>query len=718
MKRTAPLRCVALLLAAQAAHSETAPIYVELPAGPAQMLVLEKDGTSTARMPIALPAHPTPLSQLEVRVFDVQFRESRSEAVVKDVQASLEAADSVHGDALLLRTLDGGVHLRPGTYTVTVRIAPAGGGLEKVQSITLVLQKPAPTLDVGPDVLVKHTNNLLGLAFAQSEPGQLQLREVSGNAEIADVRFRALPAQAGAATRATVMLPASATAIRPGESISFDIPPTEDAPLGSTKGRIEITTPDLGNVSSLAYEVSTREHPFLMVVLVATGAFFGWLLRVRIVRTKNYRAARIQASKASEAIDALKRTVADAGFGLRADAIKDKLQADCLSGNPEEMLSASAKAAEQLKELQSEFDLGRKREFDALAAMHDTLDKQWVLPPAIQGKLLEAHLLLNTALDSLQRNDVTAARAQRESLMKSQLLALLNDSAQWRRALAAYVEQLQQCPPPVADAELENLTSVSQKLADQLQLAPAVAASVEAVDDELGAAHAAWFVATESVKGLVSATEDFLVWGLTTLIPPATAGEDVDRLRQLTREFDAETASDLANPRERFNAPRERSRRFREAWRKLLEKMQVPQIAKLESLMSARKWSEAIDGALRVLGANRFGTSLGDASGLAVRTDKAPPGVTRIVAAASAPGGARALIAPILGTVAERQMLEQAIARAGTAQTIGVAIAFAICVYLLHMDSWVGTPKEIVGLLILAFATDLTSDGFLKALKT
>ena len=37
--------------------------------------------------------------------------------------------------------------------------------------------------------------------------------------------------------------------------------------------------------------------------------------------------------------------------------------------------------------------------------------------------------------------------------------------------------------------------------------------------------------------------------------------------------------------------------------------------------------------------------------------------------------------------------------------------------YFLHVETWVGTPKEILSLLVLAFMTDLTADGVLKALK-
>jgi hypothetical protein len=304
--------------------------------------------------------------------------------------------------------------------------------------------------------------------------------------------------------------------------------------------------------------------------------------------------------------------------------------------------------------------------------------------------------------------------------MSTELGELMNKALEWRFYLSRYFNALAESPPPIANPERENLRKTATKLAENLPPAPTVASTTaEAVGAELDAVHRLSFAAQDAVDHLGVTAKDFLAWAIKTLgtIPPAAQPEE-HRLRQLTTSMTDAIAGDWPAPRLRLEEPRNRARLIGDAWMALLRKAApTTDLKKVEDLITNSQWTEAITAATKP--STTGGTALDGALPRqpARPTLAPPPGQERSVHEAASPERAPALRGPLEGTAQERQRLQRQVARASFWQSVLVAILFLVGVYCLHVDTWVGTPKEILSLLLLAFVTDLTADSVLKALK-
>lgn len=720
MKLFACLLAIALLEVANAASAPQPSVYIEL-TGLSQTLVLESDGSFTSRMPIKSAASGPTLADLEPpRIFDVQYRDGRSNAIVADFEADINPADAHHGDSLVIQTTPNSQNLRPGAYTVTVHVAPKSSP-DKAQEIVLVLQKPAPTLSLGPTVVIKHQNNFLGLGWSRTDAGELQLHEDSRNAGLTGIQLRVVPDQGEEhPENMTLQLPAQPFSINAAGEFKASIVPTGSFPLGTSKGKIEIRTPDLTNISSVSYEVRTREHPALILLVAALGAFFGWLVRVFLQHRQELGSASIQASTVAEAIDDARRLIKDRNYGARLEQIRNAVQSASAGGNSAQILQSAKDATESLKKLQTEFETDRAAELAATRPINDVLLKRWNLPASVQTALESARTKLDRVSALLTDNDLTGAKTQREALTNTELVDLINTALEWRLYLSRYFEALVTSAPPIADPERENLRKTAVKLAENLPQAPTVVSTTPAAADaELDTVHRLSFASKDAIDHLGATARDFLAWGIRTLgsIPPAALAE-AEHLTQLTTAMTGAAAGDLATPQARLEEPRGRSQLLREAWIGLLRKVTpTADLKKVEELMANSQWTEAITTATKPKAGGGMPLDASQPVQPTRPIAEPPPGHERPIHEATSPERAPALRAPLEGTARERQRLQRQIAHASFWQGVLVGILFMVGVYYLHIDTWVGTPKEILSLMMLAFITDLTADSVLKALK-
>jgi hypothetical protein len=721
MKPFIPILAFATLLATRAAAAADPITYLQLPFGLTHTLVLEEDGASTSRIPVmSAPSGPAFESLEPPTIFDVQFRDGRSNAVANDFEAALQAADGRRDRSLLIRTRPDSAALRPGAYTVIVHVAPKNAK-DKVQSIALVLQKPAPTLGLGSTVVIRRTRSLVGLAFGATEDGELQLREDSRNANVSKVELRTVVDQTETSpTAGALQLPPGPFSIKAGTLYRAPVSPAKPFPIGTSKGRIEVVTPDLTNVSSINYEVRTREHPGLIVLIAAFGAFFGWLVRVHLKRRQERGAASIKASTAMEALRETQNRIEDGRYRARLDTLRRNLEAASTASDPAAILLGANDATEKLKALEAELDAERTKEIEAASSIGTVLLRGWVLPSSAQTALEQARAALGGVSASLARNNIEEARVRRAVLIDTALLNLMNEALGWRVNVARYFEALAEHPPAQSDPERENLRKVAAKLAQNLPQTPNVAVTtIAAVEPELNAVHGLLFTARDSIDHLRKASAEFLEWAMDTLTPVAVSlpKSAVERLTLLTRSIVDAFESDLSAPKLRLDEPRQRSRLLREGWMTLL-RAHVPAAdpKKVEELMSAGQWAKAVIEAATV--SAKVGTALDRRPSASVqRAIAEPPGALRSVAEGAPPDRAQDVGFPVQGTPQERKRLSEQIASASFWQSVFVGVLFVVGVYLLHVDAWVGTPKEIMTLLMLAFVTDFTADSVVNALR-
>ena len=71
----------------------------------------------------------------------------------------------------------------------------------------------------------------------------------------------------------------------------------------------------------------------------------------------------------------------------------------------------------------------------------------------------------------------------------------------------------------------------------------------------------------------------------------------------------------------------------------------------------------------------------------------------------------------LTGGVEERRRLRKHSTWVELAQTSIVALLFVAGVYALNADTWIGSPKEMFSIFLLAFGADLSAEGVLALLK-
>lgn len=71
----------------------------------------------------------------------------------------------------------------------------------------------------------------------------------------------------------------------------------------------------------------------------------------------------------------------------------------------------------------------------------------------------------------------------------------------------------------------------------------------------------------------------------------------------------------------------------------------------------------------------------------------------------------------LLGTSRERLELFRESRLIALAQSLVFAALFTVGVYLLYTDTWVGTGKELLALIVLGFGVDLTGDSVVALFK-
>jgi hypothetical protein len=98
------------------------------------------------------------------------------------------------------------------------------------------------------------------------------------------------------------------------------------------------------------------------------------------------------------------------------------------------------------------------------------------------------------------------------------------------------------------------------------------------------------------------------------------------------------------------------------------------------------------------------------------RRESLPSAGERVPSMLAAAAGVEAM-PRLSGTVAERVLLAAQLHWLSFVQSLFFGTLFVAAVWVLHADAWVGTPKEMLTILLMAFGFDWTSESLLSATK-
>ncbi len=726
---TTPRRLLLIgLLWAACAQASAADDFITIPSGLSQTLVIQKGGGYSVRMGIT-PAPDVSLDDLTPKVFEVQFKDGRSTATASDFLAKFTKETDKLGPALTISVPAAAAEVVPGNYVVTVRVtsrkevaATKPPSPSKVQSLVLALTRPAPTLSVGPTIYIERTAWFT--AADDVIKGNLRLTEESRNSNITGLTLTAEADQKpdSRIVGGALELPAGPLDLSAGDSATHEIGVKGDFPPGTYTGKITVRSPDLPGVASINYEVRSRRSSGWLVLLALAGAAIGLLTRVYLKNRQEFADAETAASLVLEKLNLTYDRIQDEEIRAKLDTARVDLKTAAASGKASDLAAQTRITLDLLPTLETAF----KAKWDAfqakLAPLTTLLDKKWALPAPIQpsfDKILATRGLIAAAL---ARNDITQAE-QPMSAIPGALLDTVLESIKWRVGLDSYLSTLDTNMPALNDADAKKVHTFAEGIREKIppEKHP-VMADVAIADAELTQTHSANAGMKDFAASFPAASSDFFERARESF---ADASEEAPNewaaVDATTRSVVGNVTAEPVDFDSRIPQLTERLRAQLEAWRRLLARLVKPdQFSKVETLLDSRSWDTVITTAKKsLISETQFNAAVG-----ATAESQPPPSQLQTPDLSRTPDPAAGTLKDtpwrpfaLTGSESERRALRRQSNWAALCQTAVVTALFVAGVYALNADTWIGTPKEMLSLFLLAFSVDLTADGVMAALK-
>lgn len=714
---------VALLLAASQAGAQTRD-WVALPLGAAQDMTLEASGERDTRLPVSVlaPAGRAGPASLGVRLVDVVAKEGRGALLAQAFDVAWSAPNAGRDAAILVR-LPRGADVRPGTYTLLLRVSPDPADARiPAQNVAVTLNVAAPTLSIEP-VLVGQVLGLPPLERDRTLDGSLRITEKGQRAGARALRVAFLPdiPATGLPVAGVLAARASAPDIGSDQTLALPIAASGAFPVGRSTGRIELRSPDLSAPVTTTYEVRVVRSASWMIPVILGGFLFGYVTRVRLARAKARNAALLQASQALATIEGRLAEIDDDDFQHRAGALRDTLHDAAASRVPTDLPAAAAKARAdldaELKALEERLVPLRQQ----ATALQTFAARPWNAPPPVARALAALREQVAPLLRLLARDNAHAAADLLVTTIDDRLATVVNVAHACGAATARWMQELARSALPLADADAALVAQCATALARRYPAAaPDVAkASLDEATKALGDLVAANSVAAKVLAALSEQVASFVDRAAARLRPmfprvdaelaplKAKAATLLDRAVLPTALQGAPDAvlGELATLREDCLSALHRL--AGSAWS-----------AAVEAPLQQGSWDKAIE-AMRALATSRF---LGAPASAEAASPAPEVAAARTMPAPDAPAAAipsTVLFAPVMltGSSEEQARLRQAGALASAAQSLLLALLFLLANDVLYGESWVGTDKEMMTLFLLAFGLDLSADNVLAALK-
>jgi hypothetical protein len=702
------------------AHAQ-ANAWLDLPAGLNYSLVLDADGKLTARIPATVAANVTiPEGGLKTRVFDVVFKEGRSQGLAS--RFSIEVAKPTSSAALaLVVSASQPQTLAPGSYTV---VAQVDGEFDtknsRPQNIVLTLQRLAPQLAASASVVIGQVRSLRGAD--EVTPASLRLSEQSGRAGANGLAFLEVRDQIAAAAlpdTGTLTLPATPVSVPAGGITHVDVGLNGEFPLGKSAGKIEIRSPDLSQPLLVSYEVRVRRELWLIAVFAGLGALLGWIVRVWMAGRQALIAAHVAAS---DAIALVRKELAASD-----DATYQKVLNDWRAALARVLESKeAARIADEAKKAVDDVTAKRTGLQERLTELakraepiRNVLATPWDLPDAAAAALAEARHELETLQERRARHDADGIETTLGRLNDGSLARLFNAAGEQGVHLAKLLRALADEGPPVVDGVKAQIKQLADDAAAQCP--PTFAAVKTTTVDELRAmlqkVDGSFVRTSRLASALESLTNQFFTWAQAEL--PLEASEGAAKLAPL-RAAAAELAAGVAaQVRAPDTAPLQLKagmERMKGTWKSVLGTLGAtkPEVGKA---VNEGRWSDVVAIVRDELAPKetQLGGAMETPQALPTRQATIDMGSTRSLSAP--PGSPEEPMPALLGTAQERRALFSEGRLIALAQSLIFAALFTVGVYLLYADTWVGTGKELLALIVLGFGVDLTGDSVVAVFK-
>jgi hypothetical protein len=723
---SARLRLAAFALALPGMVLAAEDPFVSVPSGTTQTLALKSGGAYSTRVGVETRAAGPALRGLEFKLFEVQYKESRSPELLSRFVVQREPATSTHGAALVINVPARDEELLPGNYVLTVQVLPQKG---KPQSLVFTLAKPAPVLSASSTVLVERT------AKWWDEPrivtGKVRLTEDSRAANLTGLTFAAdLEPKAGTPLPSgKLVVCAELARLLAGESVECEVSLSGDFPYGTHTGKIAVRSPQLAAPVAMNVTVLSRQDPRWLIVLALLGALLGYLVRTYFKRRKELAEAEITASLARQKLGISAERIEDPEVRKKLQAEIDKLESAVAGRRAAQIVTAAGNALTALQTIEKDFNDERSKFEPEVKKVDALLAKSFVLPSSVQRAFAPVAARGAELVSAFRRNSLVEANECLQRLNRENLLAVVVRSIAWRQSLVEYLAVLDQPSAPLRDAARNRLHAAVEAVRGLLPANPLpTAADISSTDSELELTHRAFHGGKKIAADWADGLSDFLSQAQELLAKvTATHPSAWQTVEAATRGLQENLRAPLDEQLDqRATAAREQLRALALEWkRSLMNFVPDAQRASLGQLVDAGNWDSAVAAAATAIKPPQPVDKIA-ASAAAVINESfdagrelQAPGVFGSTELEQRPEIGRSGLRPFLltGTESERGRLRLESYWLEIGQTGIVAALFIFGVYAMNYDTWIGTLKDMFTIFALAFATDLTADGALSALK-
>lgn len=611
----------------------------------------------------------------------------------------------------------------PGFYQVSVNVGD--------EVVAVNLNRPAATMTSRATVTATRTLNWCDPPTLV--PGRLVLRETSGKASLRrldhSVTFE--PDKDHRQTKTEVELEASGPdgkklgslselIVPPGQDTTMFLQPTGEFPLGTTKGKLYLTS-RTATASDIDFEVFTRRSPAYIWWLAVGGALVGWLLRTLLPQWQDWLKARTEASTTLQRLKESHDSVPDEPFGTAVQKAITALNAAITEDRTQAITDARNIAETALTEARSALEKRRTDLTTALKPFDEVLGRPWELPSRAKTALENARELFKLLNDLITKTEIAKAEHLHDQELQPKLIAIMTASAEWRSAAANYLAALVAHPPTMTDAGKTALTTGVAAWQPYATITNVVTVSdATMLATELDALYNA------RLKPVQHPFRSLKAEGL-AVVARARSVMTTPLLDELQKMIEADAAAFEADLDDPADASRPAARRLAQAdaWMKALtavlkDGVDPAKVEDVKTQLRQSQWEQALQAVQPLVNEPPVGHGvfLGPAAAdqSAINNDDTSlPAQDR-----SLRGQTHRMLGSLLpslqGTVAERLELTRTSKLISFVASVVGAALFMGGVYVAWEPRWVGTPQDMLNIIVLACGFDVLAGSKLTDL--
>lgn len=510
------------------AGAQPAPAAVSTQAPPNYQLVIS---ATESRVTVPLSLGPqVNVDSLAVTLEGIRRGDSLTSGLEPFFQVPARVPQTPPGFDLVVFTQKDDRVLRPGTYQTDVRATWTEGAELKPGTalIPVKVTVPAASITASGSITVKRTTHCLLLIWRCGKPDEkasgLTVEETSELAPVRKLKGDNRDITGTDPPPGAVSITVGTIPDIPAGERGRKVPYTTEGnfPIGSTKGKLRLTSPSLDKPLDVDWTLRARRGPWTYAVLILLGAGLGALVRkglsdvvqrgehrdrvddllARLRRERDARPDQEFQKAVTEVIDAVKARAATDGFGdaTKVASIVTDAQA-ALKNAVDDLAKWRAAVAGDLLTFRHELRLS--------GSFSEVLGETMTAAEADTASIEE---LIN-------RFDATGAKERLRSARQTTLKHLAQAAAAWRALIEPSLVRLERPDHPVPSGTKTSLDSMLAALRTHLRAEGfAQPASVTASQQAVGSA--------------VRAAQELLVYNLPQLSHEAFAVRDELRDRR------------------------------------------------------------------------------------------------------------------------------------------------------------------------------------------